>query len=97
MMYEDYVEQKIFAPLGMPRSMYCNSAENVPRRAYGHGLRNGVKPFVRVNPIVHTATDAAGAICSTAEDLITWLLALHGGKVLAPKSVRRDDHARDAQ
>ena len=56
----------------MSRSMYCNSAENVPRRAYGHGLRNGIKPFVRVIPIVHTATYAAGAICSTAEDLITW-------------------------
>jgi D-alanyl-D-alanine carboxypeptidase len=86
MTYEDYVEKKIFEPLGMTRSMYCNNSENVPRRAYGHGLRNGIKPFVRVIPIVHTATYAAGAICSTAEDLITWLQALHGGKVLTPKS-----------
>ena len=86
MTYEDYVEKRIFEPLGMARSMYCNSAENVPRRAYGHGLRNGVKPFVRVMPIVHTGTYAAGAICSTAEDLITWLRALHGGNVLTPKS-----------
>ena len=86
MTYEEYVEKKIFEPLGMTRSMYCNNSENVPRRAYGHGLRNGIKPFVRVIPIVHTATYAAGAICSTAEDLITWLQALHGGKVLAPKS-----------
>ena len=29
--YEDYVEKKLFAPLGMTRSMYCNSAENVER------------------------------------------------------------------
>jgi hypothetical protein len=40
----------------------------------------------RIAPILHTATFAAGAICSTAEDLITWLQALHGGKVLSPKS-----------
>jgi D-alanyl-D-alanine carboxypeptidase len=86
MTYEEYVEKRIFEPLGMTRSMYCNSSENVPRRAYGHGLRNGIKPFVRVIPIVHTATYAAGAICSTAEDLITWLQALHGGKALTPKS-----------
>jgi D-alanyl-D-alanine carboxypeptidase len=86
MTYEEYVEKRIFEPLGMTRSMYCNSSENVPRRACGHGLRNGIKPFVRVIPIVHTATYAAGAICSTAEDLITWLQALHGGKVLTPKS-----------
>ncbi len=86
MTYEDYVEKKIFEPLGMTRSMYCNNSENVPRRAYGHGLRNGIKPFVHVIPILHTATYAAGAICSTAEDLIKWLQALHGGKVLPPKS-----------
>jgi hypothetical protein len=36
--------------------------------------------------IVHTGTYAAGAICSTAEDMIRWLQALHGGKVLSPKS-----------
>ena len=33
MTYEDYVEKKIFEPLGMTRTMYCNSAENVARRA----------------------------------------------------------------
>jgi hypothetical protein len=36
--------------------------------------------------IVYTGPYAAGAICSTAGDLITWLKALHGGKVLSPKS-----------
>jgi CubicO group peptidase (beta-lactamase class C family) len=86
MTYEDYVEKKIFQPLGMSRSLYCSNSKNAPRRAYGHGLRNGVKPFVRVLEIVHTGTYAAGAICSTAEDMITWLQALHGGKVLTPKS-----------
>ena len=39
MTYEDYVAKRIFAPLGMTRSMYCNSAENVPRRAYGYGMK----------------------------------------------------------
>ncbi len=86
MTYEQYIEKKIFEPLGMTRSMYCNNAEDVPNRAYGHGLRNGVKPFVHVNAIVHTGTFAAGAICSTAEDMVRWLQALHGGKVLTPKS-----------
>jgi D-alanyl-D-alanine carboxypeptidase len=82
--YEEYVEKRIFEPLGMTRSMYCNNSENVPRRAFGYGMKPGFPG--RVPPIVHTATYAAGAICSTAEDLITWLQALHGGKVLAPKS-----------
>jgi CubicO group peptidase (beta-lactamase class C family) len=84
MTYEDYIEKKIFEPLGMSRSMYCNSSENVPRRAYGYGLKNGVSR--RVPDIVQTGTYAAGAICSTVEDMITWLQALHGGKVLPPRS-----------
>ena len=84
MTYEDYVEKKIFEPLGMSRSMYCNNSEDVPRRAHGYGMRSGKTG--RAPPNVHTWTFAAGAICSTAGDMITWLQALHGGKVLSPKS-----------
>lgn len=84
MSYEDYVERKIFEPLGMTRSMYCNNSENVPRRAYGYGMRSGSPR--RGPQIVHTGTYAAGALCSTAKDMITWLQALHGGKVLPPRS-----------
>jgi CubicO group peptidase (beta-lactamase class C family) len=84
MRYEDYVEKKIFEPLGMKRSMYCNSSVNVPRRAHGYGLVNGV---IRRAPMVqYSWVFAPGAICSTAGDLVTWLKALHGGKVLTPKS-----------
>jgi CubicO group peptidase (beta-lactamase class C family) len=84
MTYEDYVERKIFEPLGMTRSMYCNNSEDVPRRAHGYFMRNGVSRLVP--DIVHTGTYAGGALCSTAKDMITWLQALHGGKVLPPRS-----------
>lgn len=84
MRYEDYVQNKIFEPLGMKRSMYCNSSANVPRRAHGYGLVNGV---IRRAPMVQYGwVFAPGAICSTAGDLVTWLKALHGGTVLSPKS-----------
>jgi CubicO group peptidase (beta-lactamase class C family) len=84
MTYEDYVEKKIFQPLGMKRSMYCNSGETVPRRAHGYLVRNG--EFRRAPTNVHTWPFSAGSICSTAGDMVTWLKALHGGKVLSPKS-----------
>ena len=84
MTYEDYVEQRIFAPLGMTRSMYCNSAEHVPRRANGYSVQNGVIRRAPTN--VHTWPFAAGSLCSTAGDLVKWVKALHGGKVLSPKS-----------
>jgi CubicO group peptidase (beta-lactamase class C family) len=84
MAYEDYIEKRIFEPLGMKRSMYCNTAEAGSPRAYGHGMKGGIS--VRVPDIVQTATYAAGAICSTAGDMLTWLQALHGGKVLPARS-----------
>ncbi|HEY9229352.1 MAG TPA: serine hydrolase domain-containing protein [Gemmatimonadaceae bacterium] len=84
MTYEDYVEKKLFAPLGMKRSMYCNSAENVERRAHGYSVQNGVVRRAPTN--VHTWPFSAGSLCSTAGDLVTWVKALHGGKVLSQKS-----------
>jgi CubicO group peptidase (beta-lactamase class C family) len=83
--YEDYVEKKIFAPLGMTRSSYCNSGENVERRAHGYQVaQSGAIRRAATN--VHTWPFAAGSLCSTPGDLVTWLQSLHGGKVLSPKS-----------
>ena len=84
MKYEDYVEQKIFAPLGMTRSMYCNSSEVVERRAHGYVYQQGAVRRAPSN--VHTWPYSAGSLCSTAPDMVKWLQALHGGKVLSPKS-----------
>jgi CubicO group peptidase (beta-lactamase class C family) len=85
MSYEDYVEKKIFEPLGMKRSMYCNSMENIPRRAHGYFIPRD-RVIRRAWTNVHTWPYAAGSLCSTAGDMVTWLRALHGGKVLSPKS-----------
>jgi CubicO group peptidase (beta-lactamase class C family) len=82
--YESYVEKKLFEPLGMKRSSYCNSSENIERRAHGYGIQNGVIRRAPTN--VHTWPFSAGSLCSTAGDMLTWLKALHGGKVLSPKS-----------
>jgi CubicO group peptidase (beta-lactamase class C family) len=80
--YEEYIEKRILAPVGMSHSHNCSNGR--PERAAGYTMRNAA--FTREPDIVHTATYAAGAICSTAGDMITWLQALHGGKVLSPKS-----------
>ena len=84
MTYENYIEKKLFEPLGMKRSMYCNSGENVERRAHGYQVQNGQVRRAPTN--VHTWPFSAGSICSTAGDLVIWLKALHGGKVLSPES-----------
>lgn len=84
MTYEEYVEKKIFEPVGMSRTMYCNSSENIPRRAHGYAIQGGAVRRAGMN--VHTWPFAAGSICSTAGDLVKWLTALHDGKVLSPAS-----------
>lgn len=85
MKYEDYLATRIFEPLGMTRSMYCNSNTNVARRAHGYGLQQGNTIF-RAPMVSYAWVFAPGAICSTAGDLARWLAALHGGKVLSPSS-----------
>jgi CubicO group peptidase (beta-lactamase class C family) len=84
MTYEDYVEKQLLAPLGMTRSMHCNSYENVERRAHGYGMENGT--LYRAPTSFNTWFSGAGGICSTAADLVTWTQALHGGRVLSPES-----------
>ncbi len=85
MTYEEYVEQNIFAALGMTRSMYCHSEENVPRRAHGYFVSRS-RVIRRAWTVSHTWPFAAGSVCSTVGDMVTWLRALHGGEVLSPAS-----------
>jgi len=86
MSYEDYIEQRIFAPLGMKDSRYCSNTEVVERRAHGYDYE-GRTPR-RAAYVNHLWPYAAGSLCSTVGDLVTWLTALHGGKVLSPRSYR---------
>jgi CubicO group peptidase (beta-lactamase class C family) len=82
--YEDYIEQRIFSPLGMKGSRYCHSEELVPKRAHGYQIARGA--MLRADNNNHTWPYSAGSLCSTAGDMVTWLRALHGGKVLSPAS-----------
>ncbi|HEV2146162.1 MAG TPA: serine hydrolase [Longimicrobiaceae bacterium] len=82
--YPRYVESELFEPLGMTGSGLCLDAEEAPRRATGHHVRNG---RVRRAPLnVSTWYLGSGVLCSTAGDLVTWMQALHGGGVLSPAS-----------
>ncbi|MCL4865178.1 MAG: serine hydrolase, partial [Gemmatimonadales bacterium] len=84
MSYAEYVENQIFAPLGMRRSRYCSNTEVVAASAHGHAFVAG--ELRRAAFADYRWPYAAGALCSTAADMITWLQALHGGKVLSPRS-----------
>jgi len=85
--YEDFLRATFFEPLGMDHTSYCSQTEVIPGKVYGYayapdGLKQ--KPYLD-----HTWPYAAGSLCSTAEDLLKWLEALHGGKVLNEAEYRQ--------
>lgn len=84
MSYERYVQEKIFAPLGMGASSYCDNRAIVPDRASGYQIQGTNMRRAMLND--HTWPYSAGSLCSTAGDLVAWLHALHGGRVLSERS-----------
>ena len=84
MTYEQYLERMIFEPLGMESSGMCHGAPNLPRRAAGYAVHNGESRRTPENVPVNYL--GSGVLCSSAADMVTWLQALHGGRVLSPAS-----------
>lgn len=83
--YADYMQQHIFAPLGMTRSGYDVSKVVLPGRASGYGIEDGV--WVNSDYISMTLPYAAGSLYSTVDDLLIWEEAFFGGKVVSPASL----------
>ncbi len=79
--YAEYLEDTFFEPLGMDNTSYCSTSEITKNKVYGYGYTpEGLKQKGYLN---HTWPYAAGSLCSTTEDLLTWMTALHRGKVLS--------------
>jgi CubicO group peptidase (beta-lactamase class C family) len=84
MSYERYVQEKIFAPLGMDASSYCDNHAIIPNRASGYQIQGTNMRRAMLND--HTWPFSAGSLCSTAGDLVAWLHGLHGGRALSELS-----------
>lgn len=78
--YEQYLRQHLFEPAGMHDTRYCSNSAVVPRRAHGYDFQNDTLRLAAYIDMVWPYS--AGALCSTAGDLIAWLQALHGGRLL---------------
>jgi CubicO group peptidase (beta-lactamase class C family) len=83
--YEQVARQRIFQPLGMSRSGFDFTRLSAEEKAQGYfTLAGGV---ARKAPIVDsTIAHAAGAMYSTAGDLLKWERAVSNGKLLKPAS-----------
>jgi CubicO group peptidase (beta-lactamase class C family) len=85
--YEEYVDQEIFDKLGMRHSAYCSNQTVLRNKVTGYA-RTPDGRVVQGGFIHHNWPYAAGSLCSSAGDMITWLRALHHGGVLSPAMYR---------
>ncbi len=80
MSYETFIEQRIFAPLGMESSFYGDNRQVIPRRARGYH-RDG-DTYVNAPYLSMSQPFAAGSLLSTVDDLARWDAALYTDQLL---------------
>ncbi|UCC73183.1 MAG: serine hydrolase [Gemmatimonadota bacterium] len=85
MSYADFVQQRIFDPLGMRDSYYGSLSRVIPDRAPGYDGEPGA--WVNAAFVSMTQPYSAGALMTTLEDLFRWNQALFGGELISEQSL----------
>jgi CubicO group peptidase (beta-lactamase class C family) len=84
--YGDFLQERVFKPLGMTTTRIINEADIVPNRAAGYRLVKGeLKNQEWVSPTMNTTAD--GSLYFTILDLIKWDAALYTDKLLKRASL----------
>lgn len=84
--YGDFLQHKIFQPLGMTSTRIISEADIVPNRAAGYRLVKGeLKNQEWVAPMVNTTAD--GSLYFSILDLAKWDAALYTDKLLKTSSL----------
>ena len=82
--YADFIDERIFKPLGMTSTRLDVMTDIIANRSAGYNLQNGqMQNAEYVSP---TQKWAAGAIISTASDMAKWVIAIDEGKLLKKDS-----------
>ena len=77
--YGDYLRDALFTPNGLASTVYCSEAPLIKHRARGY---NGGATLMNADFISMELPFAAGSLCSTVGDLVSWTRLLHGGKLV---------------
>jgi D-alanyl-D-alanine carboxypeptidase len=81
-----FLRDEFFQPLGLSHTYYGADRDIVPHRAQGYEYHAGSREFANDEPISMNVPGAAGAIWSTAGDLVRWQIALTDGRAVSPAS-----------
>lgn len=82
--YANFLEQRIFKPLGMRDSYYEGFGNSTAPVAAGHS--RSAQGFGAARPLSMTQPYAAGSLVSTVDDLARWDAAIGAGRLLKPSS-----------
>jgi D-alanyl-D-alanine carboxypeptidase len=85
--YEQFLQEQIFAPLGMRQTAYDRPLPIVPRRAAGYS--KGPDGYTNAEYLSMTQPHAAGAIASTVDDLARWDASLTACTLVSAESLAR--------
>jgi CubicO group peptidase (beta-lactamase class C family) len=86
--YGDFLQERVFKPLGMSTARVISEADIVPNRAAGYRLVNGeLKNQNWVSPTLNTTAD--GALYLTVYDMAKWDAALYTEKLLKRSSLEQ--------
>jgi CubicO group peptidase (beta-lactamase class C family) len=84
--YGDFLQERVFKPLGMTTARVISEADIVPNRAAGYRIVNGqLKNQDWVSPSLNTTAD--GALYLTVYDMAKWDAALYTEKLLKRASL----------
>ncbi len=85
--YEEFIQTKIFEPLGMKHSHYDLTRRIIPRRVKGYQRAAG--GFENAPYLSMSQPYAAGSLASTVDDLALWNNTLWTGTLLKKESLTR--------
>jgi CubicO group peptidase (beta-lactamase class C family) len=86
--YGDFLQERVFRPLGMTSTRIMSEADIIPNRCAGYRLVKGqVKNQEWVSPSLNTTAD--GALYFSIQDLAKWDAALYTEKLLKRSSLEQ--------
>jgi CubicO group peptidase (beta-lactamase class C family) len=87
--YADYMQRTFFGPLGLTHTRYGATAPIIPERAQGYSYDFVAKQHINASALSMNVPGGAGALVSTAGDLLRWQIALTGGRAVSPASYQQ--------